>query len=85
MVGLEVIRKDMESLLEQDKSLNAIEVNADSLGDSFRCVLAVARHHHYVIKAKLFELCDNLRRFLTERIFNANDRREPAVDRQIQP
>ena len=34
MVGLEVIRKDMEALLEQDKSLNAIEVNADSLDEA---------------------------------------------------
>ncbi|MBP5446810.1 MAG: Jag N-terminal domain-containing protein, partial [Treponema sp.] len=34
MVGLEVIRKDMETLLEQDKSLNAIEVNADSLDEA---------------------------------------------------
>ena len=34
MVGLEVIRKDMEALLEEDKSLNAIEVNADSLDEA---------------------------------------------------
>ncbi|MBQ3836614.1 MAG: Jag N-terminal domain-containing protein, partial [Treponema sp.] len=34
MVALDVIRKDMEALLEQDKSLNAIEVNADSLDEA---------------------------------------------------
>ena len=34
MVGLEVIQKDMAALLEQDKSLNAIEVNADSLDEA---------------------------------------------------
>ena len=34
MVGLDVIRKDMEALLAEDKSLNAIEVNADSLDEA---------------------------------------------------
>ena len=34
MIGLDVIQKDMQSLLEADKSLNAIEVNADSLDEA---------------------------------------------------
>ena len=34
MIGLDVIQKDMQSLLEADKSLNAIEVNAESLDEA---------------------------------------------------
>ena len=66
------------------QNLGKVFLNADLFCDCCRGVLVIPRHHYDSFQTKRSQIADYLCRLCTQGVFNADNRRQPAVNCQIQ-